>query len=105
MVHENVLAFPDDKMMSLLGKGLAQVFKQKRGCRRRFKLSSCMSVSLCECGTFELRTSNLPGDTHKLELVAVMDPTDSGFPVARTRKYMLISRRMKGIALLCWAMA
>ena len=35
-----------------------------------------------------------------MQLVATLDPTEAAFPVARTRKYMLISRKGKKLQLL-----
>ena len=42
----------------------------------------------------------ITGRGHKLQIVETMDPTMAAFPVARTRKYMLIFKKSKVVQFL-----
>jgi hypothetical protein len=48
----------------------------------------------------DLTPLSLRGTEFKLLLKALLDPTESGFPVSRTRKYLLYSRVSKNIKIL-----
>ena len=108
VLHENVKEFPDERMTDNLGLVRVGVCLYVDGNYSHQHTPGCsgkgMTFGNLNVYSFynimDLTPLSLRGTEFKLLLKALLDPTESGFPVSRTRKYLLYSRVSKNIKIL-----